>query len=301
MKANKMKTKQTTAIILALITIGTSQVTATDLTITLSGSEVRLSWPLAATNDFYVQFAATPSSPSGWSNASDPTTNGTNLVVTDDGTTSSRFYRLQAWEVLFNGTSTAAFRGYRQADFPATDQWAVTTNGELMTVPNAAPIELITTTQYGSYELRWEWKTSTSGNSGVQYRVNETYANSASAGPEYQLIDDLGYSLAPEQTIGAAWGLFAPTSKVLVPVGEWNECRLVLQGNHVQHWLNGRVVVEYDINSTAWTSAVTALGSPSNVSGFGQGTSPGIGYIMLRNDTAPTWFRNIKIRALPPQ
>ncbi|MEJ0091182.1 MAG: DUF1080 domain-containing protein [Limisphaerales bacterium] len=301
MKENQMKTKLAKAIILAIIITGASQVTATSLTIGVSGNQIGLSWPLVATNDFYVQYAPTLSSVTNWVNADDPTTNGASLTVTDYGTNSSRFYRLQAWQILFDGTSTSSFRAYRQTSFPGTNQWVVTTNGELMAVTNAAPVELITTNQYGSYELRWEWKTASKGNSGVQYRANETYASSASAGPEYQLYDDLGISVAANKTMGAVFAMFAPTNKVLVPIGQWNTCRLILQGNHVQHWLNGGIVVDYYINSSAWTNALVAAGGAYNVAGMGQGTSPGMGYIMLRNDVGPTWFRNIKIRPLPAQ
>lgn len=297
--------KQTATIILTFLTIAMVQATANDLTITRTDSKMILTWLLGITNDFYLQFATNLSPQTVWIDASDPTTNGTILAVTDDApiTNTSRFYRLEAWEVLFDGTSTAEFRGYRQVDFPASDQWTVTTNGELLTVSNAAPVHLITRAQYGSYELRWEWKTSSDGkgNSGVQYRVTENYSESGSAGPEYQLLGDIHASVPENQTIGAVWGLFAPTNTVLIPGGEWNQCRLILQSNHVQHWLNGRKVVEYDINSAAWTNALKAHGSYLNVPGFGQGTSPGVGYIMLRNDAAPTWFRNIKIRALPLQ
>jgi hypothetical protein len=302
MTKNQMKTKLAKAIILAIITTCGSQVTATNLTIGVSGSQLALSWPLAATNDFYVQYASIFPSLTNWVNADDPTTNGGSLTVTDYSTNASRFYRLQAWQILFDGTSTASFRGYKKTSFPGTNQWLLTTNGELMAVSNAAPIELITTNQYGSYELRWEWMTSSLGNSGVQYRANETYANSASAGPEYQLLDDHGYPSVPaNQSIGAVFALFAPTNKILVPVGQWNECRLIVQGNHVQHWLNGGVVVDYYINSSAWTNALVTAGGAYNVAGMGQGTSPGIGYIMLRNDRGPTWFRNIKLRPLPAQ
>jgi len=296
-----MKANQAKVIILAIVGVCGIEGTATDLKIDILGSQVSLSWPMASSNDFYVQYAPTLSSSNDWANASDPTTNGASLMVTDYGTNSSRFYRLQVWQILFDGTSTASFRGYRQASFPGTNEWLVTTNGELMAVTNSAVNALITTNQFGSYELRWEWKTSSQGNSGLQYRANETYANSASAGPEYQLIDDLTHSTPANQTTGATYALFAPTNKVLAPVGQWNECRLIVQGEHVQHWLNGGKVVEYNINSTAWTNALVAAGGNYNVAGMGQGTGPGIGYIMLRNDRAPTWFRNIKIRPLPAQ
>ncbi len=287
---------QMNVIVFTLLALGTSQVSATDISIKPSGNQFILNWPLTATNDFYLQTTASLAQPVTWNNASDPTTNGTSFVCIDDGSGTNRFFKLKAWEILFDGTSTAAFRGYQQADFPDTNHWAVTTNGELMAAVDATRLLLTTRNQYGSYELRWEWKTSSKGNSGVQYRASD-----ASTGPEYQLLDDLAYSVPANNTMGAVWGLFAPTNKVRVPVGQWNVCRLILRGNHVQHWLNGSKVVEYDINSAAWTNALIAGGSSFSVPGFGQGTSPGVGYILLRNDTGPTWFRNIKIRQLPSQ
>jgi len=276
-----------------------NRLSPTDLTISRSGNQMALSWVPTVSHDFYLGFTTNLPSQTVWNPTADPSSNGGSLVVTDTPAEGSRFYRLQAWETLFDGTSTAAFRGYRQAGFPGTNQWSVTTNGELMSVSNANPVSLVTASPYGSYELRWEWKTSAKGNSGIKYRVNETYSNASSAGPEYQLQDDLSYSYLALQNMGGAFGLFPPTNRVLALVGQWNECRLILQSNHVQHWLNGRVVLDYSINSPAWTNALTALGAPYNVAGFGQGTGPGVGYILLQNLISPTWFRNIKIRPLP--
>src|SRR5687767_10849520 len=130
---------QSIASIVALLNISTNGLTATQVTVTRSGSTVVLSWPPAATNDFYLQFTTNLTSPITWSNAPDPTTNGANLVVTNQATDSCRFYRLQAWAPLFDGGSTAAFRGYQQTDFPGTNQWMVTTNGELMAISNSVP------------------------------------------------------------------------------------------------------------------------------------------------------------------
>src|ERR1039457_1899507 len=229
-----MKTKQTIALIVIIIVALRRQVSATDLTINRAPGQVILSWPSAATNDFYVQLTTNLLSPTSWSNAADPVTNATSLVVTNSSTAPSRFYRLQAWEILFDGTSTANFRGYKQTSFPPTNIWIVTTNRELMTVPVTGGSliktnDLITKTEYDNFELRWEWKASTNGNSGVFIRVTEpgdTNNWAAQTGPEYQLLDDAHYSLAADDMMGAAYGLFAPTNKVLVPTGQWNECRL---------------------------------------------------------------------------
>lgn len=297
-----MKANQASMIFLAIFAGGTFQAFASDLMINHSGEEVSLSWPLSSTNDYYLQTTTNLSIQTLWMNAIDPITNETSWVVTDGATNSSCFFRLKEWETLFDGTSTDAFRGYRQPDFPSTNYWVVTTNSELMSVSNATPVELITRSQYGSYELRWEWKSSVQGNSGIHYRATETYEYSGSAGPEYQLIDDSGYSSLPaKRSMGASYGLFAPSNKTLMPVGQWNDCRLILQGNHVQHWLNGNLVLEYEINSLAWTNALASAAAHQNVESFGQGTSPGIGHIILRNDTAPVWYRNIKLRPLPSE
>jgi hypothetical protein len=266
-----------------------------------------LTWPQAATNDFYLQFTTNLSPLVDWRNASDPTTNGTDLVVADDATASSRFYRLQAWEVLFDGTSTSALRGYQQTNFPAINRWLVTTNGELRAVAYPTPHnigtnDIVTRAQFSDFELVWEWKASVGGNSGVMYRCTEQNSAATLSGPEYQLLDDTNSNytgLPANQKMGAIYALFSPTTnKVLVPTGEWNQCRLLVQSNHVEHWLNGRRLISYEINSPAWTNALAAYTNYGNIPGFGQARS---GYIAFQGHGEDSWFRNIKVRRLPPQ
>jgi len=290
--------KTDAALTLALFMAVPSLVPATDLTIARSGNAVLLSWPLRATNDFCLQFTTNLSPPFTWSNASDPVTNGTDLMVTDGGTASRRFYRLKGWEVLFDGTSTAAFRGYQQTTFPPASVWAVTANGELQTVAGGTPINIITTNQYSDFELRWEWKAATGGNSGVNYRCTEEYSDSEWTGPEFQLLDDAQYSVPAANTIGAVWDLIAPTNKVLVPTGQWNRCRLIVQSNYVEHWLNGRRVVAYYLNSAPFTNLVVANPNFNQYPDFAKARS---GYIAFRHENTQTWFRNIYIRQLPAQ
>src|ERR1035441_545624 len=118
-RADQMKTQRSSTLIVASLIIIASQAFATNLKITHSGNAALLSWPLAATNNFYVQSATNLVPPIAWSNASDPITNGADLAVTDGGTASTHFYRLQAWEALFDGTSPAAFRANQQTKFAA--------------------------------------------------------------------------------------------------------------------------------------------------------------------------------------
>ncbi|MDB6111847.1 MAG: hypothetical protein JWR69_3597 [Pedosphaera sp.] len=293
-----MRTTQIAAAVVALFISVASQSPAADLTITRSGGAVLLRWPQGTTNDFYLQFTTNLAPPFTWGNANDPITNGTNLMVTDNGAASSRFYRLKAWEILFDGTSTAAFRGYQQTTFPPASSWAVTANGELQTVVGGAQLNIITTNQYSDFDLVWEWKAGTNGNSGVNYRCTEEYSNSEWSGPEYQLLDDVHYTVGAANKIGAVWNLIAPTNKVTVPTGQWNQCRLIVQGNYVEHWLNGRKVVAYYMNSASFQNLVAANPMFKLYPNFAKASS---GYIAFRHENTPMWYRNIKIRQLPAQ
>ncbi|HWH72267.1 MAG TPA: DUF1080 domain-containing protein, partial [Candidatus Sulfotelmatobacter sp.] len=208
-----------------------------------------------------------------------------------------QFYRLKAWEMLFNGTSTDAFRGYRQSTFPSND-WTITTSGELKTVTGSPSGHIITMKQYADFELLREWKTGTSGNSGVLYRATESYDSPWKSAPEYQLLDDAHYSLPGDQSSGAVYKLIAPTNKVPMPTGQWNQCRLLVQGNHVEHWLNGRRIVEYELNSPSFNALVA---SSSYYNPYSQFAKARQGYIAFQNWTPEIWFRNIKVRTLPAQ
>jgi serine/threonine protein kinase len=203
-------------------------------------------------------------------------------------------YRPQKWEVLFDGTSTAAFRGYRQASFPSND-WEITSNGELKTVPGSAKGHIVTTNQYDDFELVWEWKLSPGANSGVIYRATELYDRPTWSGPEYQIIDDANNPADTNQTTGAAFLLIPPSNKVLMPVGHWNKSRLLVQGNHVEHWLNGRKVVEYELNNSALGALIVANKYQAPYEQFALVRK---GFIAFQNWIPEAWFRNIKIRRL---
>jgi serine/threonine protein kinase len=201
------------------------------------------------------------------------------------------------WEALFDGTSTAAFRGFRQVDFPSND-WVITAEGELKTVPGTPENYILTTNEYESFELVWEWKTGPGGNSGMIYRAQETYDRPSQSGPEYQLLDDAYASVPPNQTSGAAYGLIPPSAdKMLRLAGEWNEGRLLVQGNHVEHWMNGRKLLEYEFNSPAFTALVSASPRHNSYGRFARETR---GHIALQNWTPEVWFRNIRIRPIEP-
>jgi 3-keto-disaccharide hydrolase len=282
-------------IILGLIPI---PVSGTELRANISGTTLVFSWPADATNDFYLEESVSLIDPAGWRII----TNSASQVageyrVTNLLTGPVRFYRLSAWEVLFNGSSTAAFRGYRQTSFPVND-WRVTTNGDLKTLSGSPQGHIITTNQYSDFELLWEWNTAAGGNSGVLYRVTESYADAWQSGPEYQIIDDSGYSLLADQTSGAVWGLIPPANQVLMPTGQWNQSRLLVQNNHVEHWMNGRLLLSYELNSPSFNSLIASSPSFSPYAQFGRAKT---GYIAFQNWTPEVSYRHIKVRRLPAQ
>lgn len=285
---NLLKPSHRARLGLLVLFLAINPLLATDVTINYSGDQVLLSWPLASTNDFYLQTATDLSAPVAWNNAPDPGTNGSDLVVTNPIVGTSTFYRLQAWDYLFDGTNTAAF-GAGTA-FPS-NSWFVT-NGMLVSKVVASAANLVTVNTYTNFELRWRWKCAPNGNSGVFYR--------AATIPEYQLFDDADVAtshytdntyLNPVNLMGAVYGLIAPTAKQLVPTGQWNECRVTVRGYHATHWLNGKVVVDYQINNPAYSSCTQATNTNIAIQNKGTGDHgmvPGVVY-----------YSYIKLRRLP--
>ena len=199
--------------------------------------------------------------------------------------------RGQGWKLLFDGKTTAGWRGYKQQDMPAG--WQVIDNALVRT---ASEGDIITTEQYDSFELALEWKISAGGNSGVMYRVSEEGEASYHTGPEVQVLDNHGHrdGKNPLTSAGSCYGLYAPSKDVTKPVGSWNQMRLVVKGNHVEHWLNGDKIVEYELNSPDWNTRVEG-------SKFKEWPKFGRiprGHIALQEHGNRVEYRNIKIRPL---
>ncbi len=148
---------------------------------------------------------------------------------------------------------------------------------------------------YGDFELEFDWKTVQGGNSGVYYRVDAQAAGQNAGFPalELQLIDNQNQAkpLAPAATCGALWGLVPPITDASRPAGEWNAVRIVAQGKHVEHWLNGQKVVEYDVGSPAWQSALEKASESLRAQ-----ADRSSGSILLQGHNGLTSFRNIRIR-----
>ena len=195
------------------------------------------------------------------------------------------------WRLLFDGGTTDGWRGYMRDSMP--EGWQ-TVDGALTRVARAA--DIVTTETYGSFELSLEWKVGPGGNSGVFYRAIEGPRLIYMSAPEMQVLDDAGHrdGRSPLTSAGSNYGLHPAERGVVRPAGEWNDARIIVDGDHVEHWLNGVKLVDYEFGSPDWAGRVAD-------SKFGEWPEYGTaseGHIGLQDHGDWAAFRNIKIRRL---
>ena len=195
------------------------------------------------------------------------------------------------WRLLFDGRTTAGWRGYRSEDMP--EGWQVL-DGALTRVAGGG--DIVTTDQYEDFELALEWKLAEGGNSGIMFHVTEEAEETYHTGPEMQVLDDERHvdGQNPLTSAGSNYGLHAPSQKTMKPAGEWNEARLRVQDGRVEHWLNGVKVVEYELGSPDWEQRV-AGSKFSEWPGYGRA---GKGHIALQDHGDWVAYRNIRVRPL---
>ena len=201
------------------------------------------------------------------------------------------------WKVLFDGKSTDAWRGYSRDAFP-TGCWVIEGNTLKTVSGGKQPCDLVTREPYRDFELELEYKLTPGGNSGVLYRVAELPGEpSWHSGPELQILDDDKYRQnSPKNWTGSLYDLIAaPTDKVVKPVGEWNKVRVLVRDNHVEHWLNGKKVVEYELGSDALKTLIAG----SKFKDMPRFAREPEGYIALQHhEGGDVWFRNVRVRRI---
>ncbi len=221
-----------------------------------------------------------------------PAVSATTVAPANELTTAEQ---AAGWVLLFDGKTFTGWRGYRQRKPPAAG-WEIK-DGLLKTVPKVRGTELITENKFTDFELTWEWRIAEGGNNGIKYFVTED--RPSAPGQEYQMIDDASHSDAkrgPLYQTGAFYDVLPPTAdKPLKPAGEWNASRLVVKGGHVEHWLNGKNILTYEIGSPE-VKAGLARSKFKDQPGFGEKVT---GPIMLTYHDDECWYRSIKIRELP--
>ena len=198
-----------------------------------------------------------------------------------------------AWHPLLHSNSAPDWRGWKEPGLPAG--WRVV-DGILF--KDGRVEDLVTTQSYGNFELELEWKVGKGGNSGIFYRGTREYDHIYWSAPEYQLLDDANDEDGKSRltAAGSDYGLYGVPYGVVQPYGHWNKTRIVVTGAHVEHWLNGKKVVEYDFNSADWKAKVAAS-KFSKYPNYGLATT---GLIGLQGDhPGDLAIRHIRIRELP--
>jgi len=197
-----------------------------------------------------------------------------------------------AWRWLLEDHSAPDWRGWKESGLPAG--WHVA--GGVLSKDGDVD-DLVTTRDYANFELELEWKIGRAGNSGIFYRGTREYDHIYWSAPEYQLLDDANTEdgKSPLTAAGADYALYGVPPSVAKPYDHWNKTRLVVRGNHVEHWLNGTRVVEYDLGSEDWKKRVAAS-KFAKYPDYGLATS---GLIGIQGDhPGALAIRSIRIREL---
>ncbi len=205
------------------------------------------------------------------------------------------------WRLLFDGTTTKGWRGFKKTDFP-TDRWVVR-DGALLHVATGTGDshgggDIVTVDTFSDFDLRFDWRVAPGGNSGVKYFVTED--REGPIAHEFQVLDDARHpdaKVGPHRQTAAFYDVLPPAAdKPLNPAGEWNHSGVLVRGAHVEHWLNGRKVLEYELGSPEVEAAI-AKSKFKDVAGFGTKIR---GRILLQDHGDEVAFRNIKILTFAP-
>ncbi|MCE5346462.1 MAG: DUF1080 domain-containing protein [Bacteroidales bacterium] len=209
----------------------------------------------------------------------------------------------EGWKLLFDGKTTSGWMNAATKNFPSSG-WEIkdgilTVNPETKAANGGG--DIVTTSKYKNFELIADFKYTKGANSGIKYFVDTEKDNGklASIGCEFQILDDRNHpdaklGKAGNRTLGGLYDLIAPVNKRDNGADKWNRATIIVKGNHVQHWLNGQMTVEYDRGIPAWKELV-ATSKFKTSPGFGEVTE---GRILLQDHGNVVSFKNIKIREI---
>jgi Domain of Unknown Function (DUF1080) len=198
----------------------------------------------------------------------------------------------QGWQLLFDGKDLSHFRKAKSEEKPGAN-WQVH-EGLLQKMAGARAGDIVTKEKYLDFTFSWEWRISPKGNNGIKYLVDE---NRKAPGPEYQMLDDAKHpdgKIGPQRQTAALYDIMPPASdKPLKTPGEWNHSLIVVKAMKVEHWLNGVLVLQYELESPELKTAI-AKSKFKEIEGFDRKIA---GHIMLTDHVDGCDFRNLKILA----
>jgi hypothetical protein len=200
------------------------------------------------------------------------------------------------WRLLFDGSSTKGWRGYKKPDMSGL-RWIVKDGAICLPPADGSDTlghrDIISADKYADFELTWQWQVQPGSNSGVKYFVLEE--GNAAIGHEYQIIDDARHAdakVSTERQTASFYDVKSATARPTKPIGEWNTSRVLVSGTHVEHWLNDTKVLEYELGSPEILAAVQDS-KFSKTPGFGTKKS---GHILLQDHGDAVCYRGVKIK-----
>jgi hypothetical protein len=210
--------------------------------------------------------------------------------------------RQQGWRLLFDGSTSQGWQEITGKPFP-THSWTIEDGCLKALVRQDGFQDIRTVETFHSFDLEFDWKLLKDGNSGVKYLVqrtdewvNQEGRQARARGLEYQLADDHNADAAsdPNRVTASLYSVFAPSPRIAFAIGAFNHSRVMVHGDHVEHWLNGTKVLEFEIPQPEVNRLLLSMRSPGDLKAPIRRESP----ISLQNHSSPTWFRNIRIRPL---
>jgi hypothetical protein len=201
------------------------------------------------------------------------------------------------WTLLFDGRTLDGWRGYKKPDANGM-RWKVddgTLSLPAQTAPGTTAGDIISKDTFEQFELAFDWRITPAGNSGVKYFILED--RDSAIGHEYQVIDDQRHAdakIGPHRQTAAFYDVLPAADRPIKPAGEWNTSRIVVRGQTVEHWLNGKKVLQYELGSPALKAAI----DKSKFKGIARFGTRQNGHILLQDHGNQVWFRSIKIRRL---
>ena len=218
--------------------------------------------------------------------ASNPPIPGAPEVTPNTLTTEER---AQGYRLLFDGRTLDWWREYRGT---TTGTWEAVDGAIYHGAGDGR--DLITREEFADFELRIDWKIAPAGNSGIFYRGTEEYPELYWSAAEMQVLDDDAHPDNQDRltSAGSAYALYPAPAGVVRPAGEWNATRIIARGHHVEHWMNGVKIVEYEIDSPEWIAKVAASKFRSWPN-FGKAPRGHIGVQVHGNSV---WYRSVRIR-----
>jgi len=206
----------------------------------------------------------------------------------------SQAEKKQEWRLLFDGKTSKGWMSNNESKTFPDSGWIIK-DGTLTIIADQRGGDIVTTEQFSNFELSLEFKLTPGANSGIKYFIQPT----KSIGCEYQILDDELHPDAKQgvngnRTLASLYDLIPAENRPLKPIGEWNQARIIVNGSHVEHWLNGTKVIEYDRFSPCFRQLIL-FSKFKNRPNFGQFKK---GHILFQDHGDTVSYRSIKIRNL---